>query len=697
MFFEIHALEEGFLRRIFPSIFIILFLAFSPIRVYSLSTYSLRSVSTVAPDIAVVLEKGTAGTSEIGVNGTTSKVTVVASGNVEDYVDNNTSDVDSSADKGTHDNFLAQQAGPDSTYDTLTEGDTGSRVSGYRVQQGRTKLTTETQDIAITPVNSLNRAFVLLTSYYAYGQKDTTPKSGSGASVDTNVGQFLAYLYDTSAIRVERSSGATDVWITWQVIECLNEEFYVYGGSQPYSGSTTTYTVSIGGTVNGSNSLAWVNGATNDQASRSYVNRAFFTAEIGSGPQTTLTLKRGEAGTASGTVRWVVVEFNSSKIGSIQTGETTVTTQTQSARQTVSILPVNASHSILLFQIRSSANGLMQLSIAGALDSSTQISFYAHSTNNYTRYIRWYVIDFGSGCGSKQSGQIDKSADSGWYDIDRTLTTVNRSRTISFVSLTSAGTGTAFPRPFPNAYVENATNLNVWRSYYGQESWIEWQVLELPYNVGPPNYELDLEVQWTNVGYNKTDEYLCIYAGMLGSENLKVDIWSGSSWITVISALQPNQWNNVSVSSYLNASTFTIRFEGSNENGDTNKDTWMIDVTLLHVWTTESTYDYVLSTISQKSYEQEIKLTLYDSNNIGRLSNCTIWLRGTSTSAQIRIIDGTVVSYSGNWSVLYASSEQYVVVYAKESYSGSSTLSIRLEATKDNSIVYSCLIELKVN
>ena len=43
-----------------------------------------------------------------------------------DFADNNTSDVDSSADKGTHSNFSAQQAGPDSTYDRLTEGNTGS-------------------------------------------------------------------------------------------------------------------------------------------------------------------------------------------------------------------------------------------------------------------------------------------------------------------------------------------------------------------------------------------------------------------------------------------------------------------------------------------------------------------------------------------------------------------------------------------
>jgi hypothetical protein len=43
-----------------------------------------------------------------------------------DYVDNNTSNIDSSDDIGTHSAFAAQQVGPDSTYDTLTEANTSS-------------------------------------------------------------------------------------------------------------------------------------------------------------------------------------------------------------------------------------------------------------------------------------------------------------------------------------------------------------------------------------------------------------------------------------------------------------------------------------------------------------------------------------------------------------------------------------------
>jgi len=45
-----------------------------------------------------------------------------------DYADNNTSDVDGKVDLGTHSNFTGQQYGPDGTYDTLTEGESGPQI-----------------------------------------------------------------------------------------------------------------------------------------------------------------------------------------------------------------------------------------------------------------------------------------------------------------------------------------------------------------------------------------------------------------------------------------------------------------------------------------------------------------------------------------------------------------------------------------
>lgn len=98
------------------------------------------------------------------------------------------------------------------------------------------------------------------------------------------------------------------------------------------------------------------------------------------------------------------------------------------------------------------------------------------------------------------------------------------------------------------------------------------------------NYELDLEVQWTGVDYDEPNKWLCIYGGAMGSEDILVDIWSGTDWITVFNDLNSG-WNSVDISPYLVSSIFTIRFRGGTETGDIDQDSWDIDATFLHVWT----------------------------------------------------------------------------------------------------------------
>ena len=83
----------------------------------------IESQVTVSSPI-VVLQNGTTGTSITYNNNTSAQVSV--SGYGYDFVDNNDTNVDSSANKGTQSNFTAQKYGPDLTIDTLTEEDTGS-------------------------------------------------------------------------------------------------------------------------------------------------------------------------------------------------------------------------------------------------------------------------------------------------------------------------------------------------------------------------------------------------------------------------------------------------------------------------------------------------------------------------------------------------------------------------------------------
>lgn len=111
--------------------------------------------------------------------------------------------------------------------------------------------------------------------------------------------------------------------------------------------------------------------------------------------------------------------------------------------------------------------------------------------------------------------------------------------------------------------------------------------------LGGDNHELDLEVQWTNSQYNGTIEELAIYADVSGAtENLKVDVWHNGAWQTIIPSLISG-WNNVSVLSYLNESTFTIRFKGCTETADGIQDSWRIDATLLKVWPSQDLYQLV--------------------------------------------------------------------------------------------------------
>ncbi|MEM3565869.1 MAG: hypothetical protein QXK47_00765 [Candidatus Bathyarchaeia archaeon] len=118
------------------------------------------------------------------------------------------------------------------------------------------------------------------------------------------------------------------------------------------------------------------------------------------------------------------------------------------------------------------------------------------------------------------------------------------------------------------------------------------------------NYQLDLEVQWTNASYNRTYKELCIKTGALDSESLKVDVWNGSNWITVIEALTANSWNNVSVSNHLTSNIFTIRFKDAEISNDGTQSSWQIDCVLLHTWDDSYVQVELMGTSNTQSWSE---------------------------------------------------------------------------------------------
>jgi hypothetical protein len=120
-------------------------------------------------------------------------------------------------------------------------------------------------------------------------------------------------------------------------------------------------------------------------------------------------------------------------------------------------------------------------------------------------------------------------------------------------------------------------------------SQLDWRGDLVKFEASSTSYALDLEAQWTGADYNQANEWLCIFGGTMNAEDILVDVWSGGAWVNLFADLSSG-WNNISVSSYLTAETFTIRFRDGSPTGDASQSSWNIDVSLLHVWTPADEY-----------------------------------------------------------------------------------------------------------
>ena len=196
----------------------------------------------------------------------------------------------------------------------------------------------------------------------------------------------------------------------------------------------------------------------------------------------------------------------------------------------------------------------------------------------------------------------------------------------------------------------NAVKVTIWfqtfENNYDAGNADDFTIKIRTYN-SDTNYELDLEVQWTNADYTCSSEELCIKTGNTGAEDIKMYVWNNSSWHLVFSDLAANSWNNVSVSAYLGSPTFTIRFQDGDETGDLAQDSWDIDVTLLHIWSDEYTLEVEFTGSSNTEYWTQLNWTVNSAWTIGSV-NVTLQLYNYT-------LDGYPTSGSGY--VAYTSSD----------------------------------------
>jgi hypothetical protein len=565
------------------------------------------------------------------------------------YVENNTSDVDSSADKGTQSNFTAQQHGPDSIYDTLTE-------ENMLVAGDIAKVGADTSGSGINLTLSFSHTLVSGTDRIVIVSIGVE----NGDSIDVFTVTYGGVAMTLAVEGITGTSGfryLTEVWYLLEndlpsdglhtvEINCTGTsyELKVNGFCSEYTGvsqvapeATDEHSQTIGNTttndispsdnawvisvVGAGNAGSWTHGEGQVEVlDFPDASSTFAVAELrGASGETSLS------STFSGTVNrlervaasWVPIEEDNYELDlevqwtNVDYGETNeeLCIYVGAGSNNTHSLDAAGGYMIVGGGTPDWGSTTGTISFWVKMDSSVQGRFWGQDGDMETRWSGSnLVLDWG-GTGSMTSA-TSFSADV-WYFVaiawdennDNLFLYVGDEAnlpTLDSNSLTGTWTG-ATPLPTENRFM-NGLGENEPLDGHGDDLRY-WNVarslaeLQSDYNITLTGSETNLQSyfklnnDFDDIGPDNND------GSGIPSYSFSTDVpfttvgenLKVDVWTGAswqnIISSLNSGWNNVSVSAYLVSSTFTIRFKGTAETVDAIQDNWEIDATLLHVWT----------------------------------------------------------------------------------------------------------------
>ncbi len=519
------------------------------------------------------------------------------SGNVtdiEDYVDSDSSNEDGSGDKGTHSDFSAQRAGPDSVVDTLTESSSGGTSNTTLVDVESFEGTWPPSGWSEDPTGSRwarenNRA---------YDGSNSADFDGANWEPTGNLFSPTMDCSDAQAIYVD---------FYYRDEACDNNELLL----EYFDGSVWDPISDLGSTLQEDQWLHYQHKVTDSQ----YFKSNFQIRWVGNGPDNGehayvdyVTVKKETLGVnyeLDLEVQWTGVDYTQSNeelaIHATNIGES----NSHSLDATGGYMVVGdgspdwgSTRGTISFWVKWDTladrlwgqNDNIEMRMTGsnltldwggtdAITSSTsfiagQWYFVAVTWNENTDELTLYVGDDSSSpttdtyvntwtwqvstigvtennfLASRQGvDPLDGHGDDlRYYDIDRPLVDIQSD--------------------YNSEITGSEANL---RSYYKLDNNFD--------DLGPDNNDASGSGSYSFSSDVPFGFFEAIY----------VDAWSGGGWQNVIPGLS-NGWNNASVTSFLDSSTFTIRFRGGTETGDTYQDSWDIDASLLHLYGSSNQY-----------------------------------------------------------------------------------------------------------
>jgi FlaG/FlaF family flagellin (archaellin) len=488
---------------------------------------------------------------------------------------NTTSNVDGVADKGSHSNFPAQQAGPDASYDILTEDtslDVDNNVDAEIVTHGSTTGigNAQTTDGATEGMTEETSGSTTPPTYHGfregkrnYDHRDVWVSKPSGTSegdlliaVHVSDGQESSHtasgwsLIDKQYARSGDRQATISVWrkiagssepSSYRFRSGSNEEHYAF--IMRITGHDASDPIDVWWVADSENNRPRCPSVTTTK-DNCLILRIFGADDddqrLNSGyPSGHTGITSDESGSGSGTCSGGAAYRIQASAGSTNTADFSLYSSEEWAAYTIAIAPTPPENQL---DVEHSVNSIGEY-------QNYELTTRAYCTASETFYLQMW--DF---------------THSQWVTMD----------TITASSLTW------YNKTFDKAdfiSVTNEARIRYWQDVDGIQGtlYVDYSGV---HEWNPTNYEMNLEVQFTDIDVSKGYTELCIFTGSTGDEDLEVHIWNGVSWELLLTALAPNQWNNVTRS--ITSETVTLNFIGNTELGDLIQDSWEIDCVLLY-------------------------------------------------------------------------------------------------------------------
>jgi hypothetical protein len=557
--------------------------------------------------------------------------------NINQFTNNATSNVDSSPNKGTHSNFTAQQFGPDSSYDSLTEGNTGGGSGSFG--------------------SSSSTSYTLLNMDCLYGSVFTSPADAEGATLqsitwygrgDAYSGNAKALLVLHSTLQIVATSDSSSFTTTTAERSCtfaspptisantqyvlmmifsVNTRFYYGAGStnQGHYDTSNSYSTPTNPTDAAHNNNQYRiradyvrpnNYELDLEAQWANVNYAQTNEELAiyanGGNSYSLDATGGYmilggnpnwgsvTGTISFWIKWDSVsgrpwgqhENMETRISGTNLvidwgGPFTLTSVTSFTTGKWYFIAIVWNENIdqLVLYVGDETNAPAQDAISNSWSGS--VSAVGVTQNNFMA---------SKGGVEPTDGHGDELR---YWNAARSLTDIRRD--------------------YNTQLTGSETNL---RSYFKLGNNFD--------DLGPNNSDGS-----GSGSYSFTTD-------VPSAEAIQVDVWNGTAWQNAFADLSDG-WNNASVS--VEGPTFTIRFKGGAETSDITQNSWQIDAVLLHTWTNENIVELELSGSSNNNNWVSLNWTI----------NSAWTVSGVSVTIQLYNYSMAQYPTSGNGYISYTS------------------------------------------